>query len=485
MRAPEHPKQAARLAALQSFSILDTEPESEFDEVGHLVSQICDVPICIISLLDADRQWFKAECGMGARSTPIDTAICAHTILENGPLEIEDTLDDPRTADNPLCTAENGLRFYAGIPLETSEGLPIGTLCILDRKPRSLTALQRQTLAVMARQVMNQLELRRLLRREAATRRDLRAIADHAPVMLVQFDTDFRFQFVNKAYADFRGIQPGDLTGQALSRYLPDDVYEASVPVLERALSGEDVRYDFQMPDQKGEPHTLDIRYAPQLDEEGAVVGLVAAMTDVTRDRENAAYRELLHRELGHRMKNSLAVIQAIAGQTARQSSNIDDFLQSFRGRLAAMNSAQEILFLDDYTGAKLSELISSQVAPYAATRGSDTLRLSGPDVVVNADIAHSLGLALHELATNATKYGALSVDGGHVDLIWSITGAPQESKIVLHWSETGGPPAKEPQTAGFGSTLVRMSIETSLSGNVETEYTATGLRATFTIPMI
>lgn len=175
MKAPHHPENENRIAALRSYDILDTPRESDFDDIVALASHICETPISVVNLIDEHRQWFKAEIGLNARETPIDTSICAHVILEDDFVEIPDTLLDPRLADNPLCRANPGLRFYAGARLMTSSGLPLGTLCVLGNEPRQLTDLQREALKVLSRQVMVQLELRRALHNEQT----LRAEMDH------------------------------------------------------------------------------------------------------------------------------------------------------------------------------------------------------------------------------------------------------------------------------------------------------------------
>jgi two-component sensor histidine kinase len=164
MEAAPHPLQQARLAALHSFEILDTDPERDFDDIVKLAAATCGTSISVVNFIDADRQWFKAETGLGVRETPLATSICAHVILQEEFVEVHDTLDDPRMRDNPLCCGEPGLRFYAGALLRTAEGLPLGTLCVLDYAPRALTALQRDTLRVLARQVIALLEARRALR---------------------------------------------------------------------------------------------------------------------------------------------------------------------------------------------------------------------------------------------------------------------------------------------------------------------------------
>jgi two-component sensor histidine kinase len=170
-----HPQQTERLDSLRSYEILDTDPEKAFDEIVRLAAALCGTEMALISFVDADRQWFKATEGTDLDQSPLDGSICSHAILQDGILEIPDTLADPRTVDNPLVCGEPGLRFYAGAVLATPEGLPLGTLCVLDRTPRVLTPLQRDTLRVLAQQVMARLELRRALARADVLRRE----ADH------------------------------------------------------------------------------------------------------------------------------------------------------------------------------------------------------------------------------------------------------------------------------------------------------------------
>ncbi len=173
MKAPSHPEQSRRLQALRRYEILDTPVESDFDDIARLASEICKTPVSVINFIDADRQWFKAEVGLGVRETPLETSICSHVILENDFVQIPDTLRDQRMMDNPLCTSRPGFRFYAGALLKTEEGLPLGTLCVLDHHPRSLTPVQQQTLRVLATQVMKQLDLRNALRYQAVLRREI------------------------------------------------------------------------------------------------------------------------------------------------------------------------------------------------------------------------------------------------------------------------------------------------------------------------
>lgn len=152
--------EAERLAALLEYNIMDTQPEAAFDDLTELAASILDMPIALVTLLDSERQWFKSKVGLATTETPRDVAFCSHAILHpESILEVEDARLDPRFAHNPLVTAKPHIRFYAGAPLVTSDGRALGTLCVIDHKPRKLTEDQRHLLRTLSRQVMTQLEL--------------------------------------------------------------------------------------------------------------------------------------------------------------------------------------------------------------------------------------------------------------------------------------------------------------------------------------
>ncbi|MEV6492110.1 GAF domain-containing sensor histidine kinase [Actinoplanes sp. NPDC051633] len=161
MEAPLPANETDRLAALYGLDVLDTEPEKDFDDIVALASHVCGVPMSLVSLIDTDRQWFKARVGTDLIETSRDLSFCAHAILGRDLLVVPDARQDARFCDNPAVTGDGGVRFYAGAPLLTSEGFGLGTLCVVDSEPRRLEVEQLQALRALARQVTSQLELRR------------------------------------------------------------------------------------------------------------------------------------------------------------------------------------------------------------------------------------------------------------------------------------------------------------------------------------
>ncbi|EDY37251.1 GAF [Cyanobium sp. PCC 7001] len=162
MRPSAASREQARLEALQGYRILDTEAEQAYDDITLLAAQLCDVPIALISLVDAERQWFKSRVGVDVEETSRDVSFCAHAILSDETLVVRDAREDDRFQDNPLVCSEPNIVFYAGVPLRTPEGARIGTLCVIDHRPRELSPTQLQALEALARQVVLQLELKRV-----------------------------------------------------------------------------------------------------------------------------------------------------------------------------------------------------------------------------------------------------------------------------------------------------------------------------------
>lgn len=196
-----------RLRTLRSYKILDTKPEERFDELTQLAAIICGVPISLITLIDADRQWFKSKVGLEVQETPRAQAFCTHAIMQPEMFEVPDASEDARFSQNPLVTGDPHIRFYAGSPLATSDGHLIGTMCVIDRKPRTLTDEQKKALEILGRQVVANMELRNNLRelKEALAARE----AAEGPSGEAAVGLDEIIETLESAVSDLRSVRQG------------------------------------------------------------------------------------------------------------------------------------------------------------------------------------------------------------------------------------------------------------------------------------
>jgi PAS domain S-box-containing protein len=252
-RVPVPKDEPERLAALRSYDVLDTSPELEFDDLTLIASQICRTPIALISFVDSDRQWFKSKLGVDAAETSRDVAFCAHAIMQRHVFTVKDATHDKRFADNPLVTGSPNIRFYAGAPLVTPDNRALGTLCVIDNKPRELTEEQHQALQALSRQVMSRLELRRALNEEKRNQEELRQNAerlrltfDHAAIGMAEVSLEGRFQKVNRALCALVGYPREellDLTFQNITH--PEDLI-TDLNHVRRMLTGKVKTYQME-----------------------------------------------------------------------------------------------------------------------------------------------------------------------------------------------------------------------------------------------
>lgn len=282
MRAARHPDEAARLEALHAYEILDTPHEAEFDDLVALASRICETPVALVTLLDEDRQWFKAAVGVDIPERPYEESLCSHAILQRGLTEVADLAADPRFADNAIVEGEPHLRFYAGVPLESPEGLPIGTFCVIDLKPRVLTDLQRDTLRLLGRQAMTQMELRRRLREQETERREVQETLAQAEIGTWRFDVAAGLVSGNPLAERFYGVEGAVPIGAVQEAIHPDDRARRAAAHAEAVRTGEPYEVEYRATGADGVERWLLARGEASQDAAGRSAFLSGVAIDIT-----------------------------------------------------------------------------------------------------------------------------------------------------------------------------------------------------------
>jgi PAS domain S-box-containing protein len=288
-------------------------------------------------------------------------------------------------------------------------------------------------------------------------------------------DRDLRYTSVSNPILG-RTIE--DILGHTDQEMLPSDVGARVAALKQEALTGGAPQGGEISIEGSHGVHWFDLHIEPLRNDAGDIVGLTGAAVDVTDRKESEAHLRLLLRELTHRSKNLLAVIQAMARQTARHAGSVESFLNRFGARLQALAASHDILVRESWYGASVDELVRSQLAMYL-DREDEQVAIDGPAVALKPEAAQSLGLALHELAVNAAQFGALSVPRGRVSITWAL----RDNALMLEWREQFGPKVKTRRKKGFGSMVIERNLARALDAKVDLDFDPEGLRCHIVIP--
>lgn len=520
---------AERASVIASYGIMDTPAEREFDDIAHLASRLCGTSVAFVSLIDDERQWFKAAVGADVAQTDLDNCVCLETLGHEGVHVINDLAAQPATSGMWFVKDEPRLRFYAGSKLVDGSGVPYGSVCVLDCVPRpeGLRADQVRSLDALARQAASLLEMRRLLAEQAGNRALEARFFGRVDALLAMGDaihgcseeddvaacaakavgTTLGCRRVGYArtdpdssvvVVDVEWLAAG--TASLKGFYRIDDGW---APLVAAARLGSPIRVD----DLATDPRTRDKAAfwsgiglvsatfcpvfvdgamngffflhrpdgeTPWYREELSFLKEVASRTGDALERVGATRRERLNAgELGHRLKNAFAMVLAIANQTLRTSCTKEEASAALHDRLVALSRSQDLLTEGGVDAAPLSAVVREALRPFAGSAVS----VAGPDIVVGPRTATSFAMVLHELATNAAKYGALASCDGHVEVAWSLTGVEPHASLDFRWTESGGPRVQGPSRAGFGSRVIRSGFASSVK--VEQVFEPSGVTCT------
>lgn len=483
---------SARLAVLRDLGVLDTGPDKDFDQIARMAARAMGVPVSQIALIDEQRQWHRASFGMDSpKETPVETSFCAHTIAaeEMPHLTVLDATQDPRFTNNPFVLGPPFVRFYCGVPISV-RGERLGTLSVFDTRPwTEIPDPWLDQLHDLAETAASLFELKDESRMRARTAAALmREEWRHALTLEVGrvgswlWDIGKDEVTCNDTFCRLYGLHGAGpfRSEQILSLNHPDDAVMVA-EALGRALeSGDDFDIEARLAHSSRWIWMRGRVY--QRDAAGRAQIMMGVSIDVTDTKTAADQTRLLLRELNHRVKNTLAMIQSVARQTWRGNPDPAVFLEAFSGRLRTISEAHVLLADRDWRGIQLFEIIENQLGPDFLVP-TERLEVSGPDILLEPDAALGLALVLHELTTNARRHGALSSPEGHIDLHWAIEQAPQRG-LRLHWQETGASSAGAMGAPGLGTRLIERSLAKVLNSSVHLKMTGTGVRAEIWIPL-
>ncbi|MSU91017.1 PAS domain S-box protein [Rhodobacteraceae bacterium 2CG4] len=304
---------------------------------------------------------------------------------------------------------------------------------------------------------------------EAAERR-FKATFENAGVGISIVDGDGNLMRVNDSLAKMLGYDPDEMEGHSIDRFTHPDDRALGDAAWDRLESGaaDDYELEKRYIRKDGVPVWAHTTVSCVRHPDGQIAYLIKIIQDITARRRSDEVRQMLTREVHHRSKNLMTIVQVIARQTAARSPN--EFVRTFRERLQALAANQDLLVKSEWQHVALPDLVRGQLQHFGATGGRFVL--SGPPVTVPPAAAQALGMALHELATNAAKYGSLSTETGRVEISWAV----DADTFCMSWRETGGPEVAEPETCGFGTTVLDAMTATAVSGEVSIDYAPAGL---------
>lgn len=313
---------------------------------------------------------------------------------------------------------------------------------------------------------------------------EVQLVYDSAPIGLAFLSTDCRYLMINQRLTEICDISVGNHIGRSIRETVPqvaDQVEQIVQGILRTGEPITGIEINGQRVDGSNKDRVWITYWHPVKDRVGQIVGINVAAEEISERKRAEAREKMLMAELDHRVKNILAQVSAIAKSTREGSRSVDEFLQSLDGRIQSLAAAHTLLVQSDWQGVGVDALVRSQLAPYAS---GTNITISGAEVILGAAEMQVLTRVLHELGTNAAKYGALSIPGGRLLVSWDCVTNEKERNLVFVWRELGGPPAPSKIKASYGTNLIRNLIPHELGGTVDFVFAAEGVNCRIEIPL-
>ncbi len=484
----------SRNEALRSLDIASSGSDADFDAITALASQIMQTPVALVTLLGRERQEFRSKVGTELDGTPSHISFCAHTIAEagNAPFLVPNAADDSRFTQNELVTGPLHIRFYAGVPL-TVAGEKVGSLCVLDTEPREQPQpAQLAQLESMATLVSSLLHLKDSARRGDIARTALIREKKRHTLALEAASIASWVWDLRTTRIECDDLLPQMLGLPITSSIRASDLFRAidrrdrrqSMLQLRQALeTNGEYAGEYRVGRSQPERWLGTRGRVLDRDTEGTPTLVFGVNFDITTTKTSQERQRLLLREINHRVKNTLATVQALATQTVRHAREPREFLAAFTGRLQALGLAHGLLSDMEWGGIDLAEVVRLQAMPFT-DKADPRINATGPAISLSPDQALGMGLILHELGSNALKHGALSVSTGRVNLTWRLDGDRDHPRVSLLWEEHDGPAVSRPSRSGFGSILIKRSLDKVLGAKVDHRFEPEGVQAEISLPL-
>lgn len=393
-------------------------------------------------------------------------------------IAVEDVRSDPRTRAPEILIAFEGIgiRSFVNVPL-VKEGRLRAVLFIHEPEPQAWSPIDIAIVEDACERLWAAVERAQAELRLRQSEMFARSVVESSPDCIKVLDLEGRLQFMNgpglctMEIDDFRQVQ-----GQVWAEFWPPDTRPEVARSMQVARQGEHGRFVAFCPTRKGTPKWWDVSVAPVLGDDGHPTKLLSISREITGMKQAEERLRLMMDELNHRVKNTLATVQAVVALSARSAADVADYKARVVSRLSGLAKTSDLLTHSNWVGADLRAILCGELDIYDDDAGT-RVKLEGPSVMLPASMAVSLSMVIHELTTNAAKYGALSVPQGRVEVTWRARGDKGHQRLTLTWIERDGPRVTPPTRNGFGSKMIQEALAQEANADIQVKYDPDGLR--------
>src|SRR5215510_7274801 len=498
-RAPDERPRANKSLRLQEISILLIQEGN----LAALYDRVLDAAIELMSADMGSMQTFHPEQGelrllAGRGFHPESAAFwervysgsastCGMALSEGRRIIVPDVESSDflaGTAGLDACR-RSALRAGQSTPLVSRSGQLLGMISTHWRKPHHPTERQLRSLDVLARQaadLIERTEVETALRATEQRLRWLASIVESSDDAIISSNIGRVITTWNNAAGRLYGYTADEVIGRPVTILIPPDRHDEQRTIFQRIIRAERIKnYETVRQRKDGSSVDVSLTISPVKNEEGKIVGASSITRDITERKLAEAREKMLMAELDHRVKNVLARVDMVALSTRNGRSSIDEYARSLKGRIQSMAAAHALLSQKGWHDVGLEALVRNQFAPYAADAN---IAIHGTDVTLTAAAIQAMGMALHELVTNAVKYGALSMPTGRVTVSWERKPNGHVTNLVFAWREFDGPPGPVEAKSGYGTRLIRELVPHELGGTVDLEFAAEGVSCRIEFPL-